>query len=273
MKIFSLIVTIALTSLNTYSQKNNCDVNTFYRSITKESGKDLHFKLNQLLKNTHRSISYDDLHKAYMKTDLDKEYEGDRTILDMYSERPNKKDSYSYKPGKLLCGNIHKEGDCYNREHLFPQGLFNKRRPMKTDIYHVFPTDGKVNRLRDSYPFGVVSEVETETSNGSKLGYMHTKAYRGKVFEPIDEFKGDIARAMLYFAVRYKSILFKVKRTPMVHRGEYSPWFLKLMIKWHKQDPVSQHERRRNNLACDYQHNRNPFIDNPEWVSAIWEAN
>ena len=269
-----LIFVFSVLPLTTFANSNGCDVNSFYNSIPNTSGKDLKIKLSILLENTHRSISYDDVHDAYFKTDIDRDYDNDGTILDMYSEKPNGKDAYAYTPGKLQCGNTNKESSCYNREHLFPQGFFGKRRPMKTDIHHVVPSDGYVNRKRNNYPFGEVSEVEWTSTNGSKLGWMNTKDYRGRVFEPIDEFKGDIARAMLYFTTRYMNRMNKMKRTPMLnHRGEYSDWFLATLIKWHKQDPVSAHEIRRNKAACNYQRNRNPFVDHPEWVSAIWESN
>jgi endonuclease I len=268
-----LILLILILPLSVFG---NCEIDSFYNSIPKVSGISLSSSLTALLTKTHKVMGYDELHRAYRVTDIDNEYDADGSILDMYSERPDRPDAYAYKPGRKLCGTIGKESSCYNREHLFPQGLFRKKRPMKTDIFHVIPTDGKVNQRRGSFPFGEVTDTEWTSTNGSKVGLMKSSSYTGKVFEPIDEFKGDIARSMLYFTVRYKKLLSKFKSHPMLEaklKNEYKPWFLKLMIKWHKQDPVSLHESRRNSLACNYQHNRNPFIDHPEWVSAIWESN
>lgn len=247
-----------------------CSADTFYQGVHHLSGKHLSSKLSSLLARHHKMISYDGLHKAYKKTDIDRHYDNDGTILDMYSELPNNYDPYEYKPGKKVCGEYKREGDCYNREHLFPQGLFGKRKPMKSDIFHVFPTDGKVNNRRGSLPFGEVVTERWHSENGSKVGTGDNFGYQGRVFEPIDEFKGDIARAMLYFLVRYKSVIVKIKGTPMVRYKSYSDWFLRTMIKWHKQDPVSEFEKNRNNIACNYQKNRNPFIDHPEWVDRIW---
>ncbi len=266
-----LLISFSLSS----SAMAFCQIDGFYSGITETSGYELKTELSNLLARTHRSISYDDLHRAYRKTDIDRTYEADGTILDMYSENPNGVDPYNYKPGKRKCGQYSEENSCYNREHLFPQGLFHKRRPMKTDIFHVYPTDGKVNGRRSSYPFGEVQKVTWTSKNGSKLGFQVSKGYSGRVFEPLDEFKGDIARAMLYFAVRYEKQIPRFKVTPMTdgsYDQTYSTWFLKILLKWHKQDPVSEFERNRNTEACNYQRNRNPFIENPEWVSAIWET-
>lgn len=253
----------------------NCQMEKFYSKLPNVSGYELKTALSNLLTRTHRRLGYDQLHKAYLKTDIDRWFEADGTILDMYSENPKGTDPYNYQAGKKKCGNINGESSCYNREHLFPQGLFNKGRPMKTDIFHVFPTDGKVNNKRGSFPFGEVGKTKWVSQNGSKLGHFKGTGYNGLVFEPVDEFKGDIARAMLYFATRYESYIPRFKKTPMTDGSReqtYSTWFIKVLMRWHKQDPVSAHERFRNDAACKYQKNRNPFVDHPEWALDIWEV-
>jgi len=258
------------------STSANCDIESYYSKLpTNLSGYEFKSKLSSLLAKTHKGLSYSALLKAYKKTDKDTTYDVDNSVMDMYSERPGGKDPYRYIHSQRVCGSYKNEGDCYNREHLFPQGLFDKKRPMKTDIFHVYPTDGKVNGMRGSYPFGEAKEVRWSSKNGSKLGYSNNPEYKGLVFEPIDEFKGDIARAMLYFAVRYESQIPRFGYTPMTdgsYEQTYSTWFLKTLLKWHKEDPVSEHERKRNDAACGFQRNRNPFIDHPEWALAIWEV-
>jgi endonuclease I len=254
----------------------SCQVDDFYSNLAKGTGYTFKSALSRLLGKTHRSLSYKELHTVYVKTDVDRWYEADGTILDMYSENPTAQDPYGYKPGIKKCGNATRESSCYNREHLFPQGLFGKGGVMKTDIFHVYPTDGEVNKKRGSYPFGEVGKASWASRNGSKVGLHTGRGYNGTVFEPIDEFKGDIARAMLYFAVRYERQIPRFKDHAMTDGSveqTYSTWFIKLLIKWHKQDPVSAYERYRNDAACKFQKNRNPFIDNPHWVSNIWEVN
>ena len=79
---------------------------------------------------------------------------------------------------------------------------------------------------------------------------------------------------MLYFATRYQNQIPRFKYNDMTDGSvnqTYEKWFLKILLKWHKQDPVSDIEKRRNDIACQYQKNRNPFIDHPEWVKLIWE--
>lgn len=272
---FKFILISVLLYTNSYA---SCEIESYYQGLDSVQNINLKAYLSGLLTKTHRTISYDDLHKAYKRTDIDNTYEVDGTILDMYSENPKHKDPYSFTPGKKICGQYQNESDCYNREHLFPQGYFGGRKPMKTDIFHVYPTDGKVNNMRGSLAFGEVDKVTWKSQNGSKIGYTKSKTNkkrkRTKVFEPIDEFKGDIARAMLYFLVRYQDKIGRFKHNPFAMRskeGMYKKHIMDLFIKWHKQDPVSDFERNRNNMACIYQQNRNPFIDFPHFVSTIWQ--
>lgn len=125
----------------------------------------------------------------------------------MYSENPSGADPYVYQHGVKKCGNYNTEGDCYNREHIVPQSFFGSSSPMVSDIHHIPPTDGKVNGMRSNNPFGVVTSPTFTSQNGSKLGKNTTAGYSGVVFEPIDAFKGDIARMVFYFVTRYESKL------------------------------------------------------------------
>ena len=90
----------------------------------------------------------------------------------------------------------------YNREHTVPQSIFNEALPMKSDLHHLYPTDKYVNNRRSNYPHAVVATTKWTSQNGSKLGSSDTTANFGlsaaNVFEPIDEYKGDIARTYFY---------------------------------------------------------------------------
>ena len=244
----------------------------FYNEVKSLSGFKLKTALKNITKRTHQSRGYGSLLNVYFQSDADKTYDNDGSIVDMYSERPGTYDEYVYSKKGQSCGNYKKESDCFNREHIFPQGTFNKAAPMRTDIFHVFPSDGYVNGRRSNFPFGEVNKPTWTSSNGSKLGKNTTPGYNGKVFEPIDEFKGDIARALLYFATRYEDRVSSWSH-PMLNGTRdqvYATWFVKLLVKWHKMDPVSAHETHRNNIGEKFQGNRNPFIDNPQWVGEIW---
>ena len=87
--------------------------------------------------------------------------------------------------------------------------------------------------------------------------------YSGTVFEPIDEFKGDIARALLYFSVRYENTVDGYTSFEMFDGSNdavFYTWAIELLLDWHNNvDPVDQRERDRNNAAYDFQNNANPL--------------
>jgi endonuclease I len=198
----------------------------------------------------------------------------------MYSEKPTATDPYNYSAGpSQRCGNYQSEGDCYNREHIIPQSVFDEAQPMKSDAHFVVPSDGKVNGYRSNYPFGIVGTTTYTSQNGSKLGSGinsgYAAGYSGIVFEPVNEFKGDIARMYFYFATRYQNVITGFGSYAMFNGTStqvFSPTFLEILKHWHAQDPVNEREIVRNNAIYATQDNRNPFIDHPEWVEVIWGA-
>ena len=246
----------------------------YYDGTAGLSGSALKTKLSSIISSGHQTKSYDALDDEYPNSDKDSYYEKDGTVLDIYSENPTETDPYVYQFGVKKCGNYKIEGDCYNKEHIFPQGYFNKASPMVSDIHHIVPTDGKVNGMRSNFPFGNVgSSVSYTSKNGSKLGTSNSVNYSGKVFEPINEFKGDVARMIFYFATRYEAKLKDFDANDILTNTSFpgiQSWELEVLKQWHTQDPVSQREIDRNNAAYTYQRNRNPFIDHPEYVDLIW---
>jgi endonuclease I len=200
-------------------------------------------------------------------------------VWDMYSDNPNGPDPYTFTLVTNQCGNYSVEGDCYNREHSFPQSWFLEATPMVTDLNHIYATDGKVNGIRSNFPFGEVTAPTTTTQNGSKLGPNTVFGYSSTVFEPINEYKGDFARGVLYMAVRYESLIAGWQNNgnaDQVLNGTtyqaFDDWQLKLLYKWHTQDPVSAKEQARNNAVFALQGNRNPFIDSADYVFKIWSC-
>lgn len=245
----------------------------YYDGTAGLTGAALKTKLSQIITSGHQTKSYDNLYNGYPSTDSDNYYEKDGSVLDIYSENPSGADPYVYQHGVKKCGNYNTEGDCYNREHIFPQGYFNSASPMVSDIHHIVPTDGKVNGYRSNFPFGKVGSANFVSENGSKRGTSASPNYSGTVFEPIDEFKGDVARMILYFATRYESKLSSFDDNDILTNSAFpgvEDWELAVFKEWHTNDPVSQREIVRNNAAYTYQGNRNPFIDHPEYVALIW---
>jgi len=243
----------------------------YYSSAT-GTGYQLKTQLHNIIKN-HTQKSYGSLWGLYLHSAYrDLYYENDNTLLDVYSEKPNGPDTYSYTPGDDQCGNYSGEGGCYNREHVIPQSVFNSAAPMRTDAHHVLPTDGYVNGNRSNHPMGKVSSASWTSTNGSKLGTSAVAGYSGTVFEPIDEFKGDFARIFFYFATRYQD---NVKNWSFAmfngtNDKVFVDGFLDVLLEWHENDPVSPREIAVNNQIYEHQKNRNPFIDHPEYVHDIW---
>lgn len=234
---------------------------------------------------SHIAQPYSDLDLAYPMPnsgfiDTYNSFDNDGFLLDIYSENPNGADPYNHVMVTDECGNYNGEGVCYNKEHLLPQSFFNQQSPMRGDIHYVFPTDGQVNGYRSNFPFGEVNNPSLTTLNGSKRGPNVYPGYSGTVFEPLDEFKGDIARGLFYFATRYEDQIntsgWDDPNGNVLNQDNnqfYDSWYIDLLLDWHNSDPVSPEELDRNNNGFNHQNNRNPFIDNPTYANAIWDEN
>jgi endonuclease I len=245
----------------------------YYNTAT-GTGYALKTQLYNIIKG-HTINDYAGLYVTYETSDIDSFYENDGSVLDMYSENPAGVDPYTYSiTTTQRCGSSGyvNEGDCYNREHIIPQSVFSEQSPMVSDAHFITPTDGKVNGIRSNYPHSVVA-IATQTSlNGSKLGESTTAGYTGPVFEPINEFKGDIARMYFYFATRYENTVAGYSY-PMFNGSTnkvFTTAFLNQLLAWHNQDPVSAREIARNNAIYTRQNNRNPYIDHPEYAVSVW---
>ncbi|MBF4465326.1 endonuclease [Flavobacterium sp. LC2016-12] len=243
----------------------------YYNTAT-GTGYTLKTQLYNIIKG-HTDNGYAGLYTTYQTSDVDNFYENDGTVLDMYSENPSGTDPYNYSTGTTQrCGNYSVEGDCYNREHIIPQSVFNEQSPMVSDAHFITPTDGKVNGIRSNYPHGTVASATYTAQNGGKLGSSSVSGYSGTVFEPVNAFKGDIARMYLYFATRYENTVagYSYAMFDGSSNKVFTTAFLNLLLAWHTQDPVSAREIARNNAIYARQNNRNPYIDHPEYVNQIW---
>ena len=242
--------------------------NGYYNQANDKTGDALKVALHDIIKG-HTTVSYSNLWDAFWSTDN----KGDGVVWDMYSDVPGGTPPYTYQLGEGQCGEYNSEGDCYNREHSWPQSWCNSQTTPSCDLHHIFPTDGWVNMKRGSNPFGEVQSASWTSRNGSKLGTCKLSlGYSGTVFEPIDAYKGDFARALMYVSVRYYGEDSNWGSSDMTNKSEILPWAIAMLMDWNEQDPVSQKEIDRNNaIYADYQHNRNPFVDHPEYARMIWD--
>lgn len=248
---------------------------SYYSTINTQRGAALKTALYTKISTGTTALSYTPgVWNAFATTDI----QPNGKIWDIYSTRFDINSPYEYTLSTDQCGSYSVEGDCYNREHTFPQSWFNSVSPMTTDVHHVMASDGKVNGERNNWPFGNVTSVSYTSSYGGKRGTGTTNfGYTGTVFEPINEYKGDIARAQLYMATRYENVI-----TGWQSNGNandvlagnsfpaYDNWYIELLISWHNLDPVSDKEIKRNNAIYNLQNNRNPFVDSPQFVRKIW---
>ena len=236
----------------------------YYAPADGKSGKALKTAMYQIIKlSSPAPIGYDGLYEAYKKTDT----RPDGYVRDWYSN------TTKYKHVTDKAGSYSKEGDCYNREHLVPQSWFGSGVP-KSDIMHVVPTDGYVNNKRGNIPLAEVAKADYVSNGGyCKRGTCKTPGYTGDVFEPNDEIKGDIARIYFYMVTAYQDLATKWGN---VFDGKTYPgfdsWYLTMLMRWSKQDPVDEVEIARNNAVYSEtkQKNRNPFVDYPGLEDYIW---
>jgi endonuclease I len=263
MKISSFLILILLFHFHVTGQPPQ----GYYNEALGLTGTELQEALHEIIRD-HQVQTYASLYQHFQSTDR----KPNLSVWDMYSDVPGGTPPYAfyYNSGDE-CGNYNGEGQCYNREHSFPQSWFGGSvLPMHTDLFHLYPTDGYVNNRRSNYPFGEVSNATWISQNGSKVGINASPGYSGLVFEPIDAYKGDFARSCFYMSVRYYEQDNSWPGSPMTNGSQLKPWALALMMEWHENDPVSAKETSRNNAVYAIQENRNPFIDHPEFVEAIW---
>ncbi|MFN8578954.1 MAG: endonuclease [Candidatus Sericytochromatia bacterium] len=274
------------------------DLKTYYADAKGKTGSQLFDSLRQIISKGYKTFSYQES-KSYMYAVVDNvKVNGKSGIIDAYSG--------VFIPGSGGNGNLYKEagdqnkdgdqGDFINCEHTWPQSFFEKQEPMVSDLNHMQSTLSQPNEMRGHRPFGTTEGkgVIPYTSLGSKL---HVVDITGKnrsaeevrkilalpyeqsskimdtefkaEFEPYDSQKGNTARCMLYFYLKYSG--------PAIKKGEFDQqefWNSKVAMftNWSEQvDPVNAQDLTRNDLVQKKQGNRNPFIDIPNLASIIGE--
>ncbi|MFZ1306837.1 MAG: endonuclease [Ferruginibacter sp.] len=227
--------------------------------------------------------TYTGLWSAYYISDDRLDDAANKTIVwDLYTDKPTGTECEftfgSPYQDKGTSGTV--ECQRYNREHAFPQSWFSSAEPMRSDMFIVYPTDKKVNGMRGNFPYGVVTSPTYTSLNGTKLGpNTYLTQYTGIAFEPINEYKGDLARSTFYVATAYENNIAAWKSNSNANDALdstaypcFDNWYLKMLYQWHLADPVSTKEIDRNNDIYMMQGNRNPYIDHPEYVALVWQC-
>ena len=254
-----LLMLVALMGL----QATAAIPNNYYNSALGKSDQNLMVALHKIIKG-HTKRSYGQLWSDFKTTDCN-----GTTIIDRYSDS-----QFTYSEDQ--CGSYSGVGDCYNREHSIPNSWWGglDTDTAYTDLHHLIPTDGWVNSKRGNHPLG---DCARGTVYGTgKLGACTHSGYTGTVFEVADEYKGDFARMYFYFATRYMMRMStytqsaeNVVFTDASYLGLTS-WAISQLLEWHRNDPVSELETKRNDAVYGIQRNRNPFVDHPELVEYLW---
>ncbi|MGB0868140.1 MAG: endonuclease [Flavobacteriales bacterium] len=226
----------------------------YYSSANGLTGNALKDALNDII-DDHVEFSYSAVKDALKSTDEDPANSNNVILL--------------YKGTSQAKSTFGGGANDWNREHVWAKshGGFGNSKPAGTDLHHLRPTDASVNSSRGNKDF----------DNG---GNPHSEAVDcnsdSDSWEPRDEVKGDVARMLMYMAVRYEGESGEVdlELADQVNNGS-TPFHGKLstLLLWHANDPVSSFEENRNNVIYNsYQENRNPFIDHPEYANLIWGA-
>lgn len=216
--------------------------------------------------SNHDVLSYNAVRGDKAKVDV----RSNGRLWDIYS-------NYQFYLSDYCTGIDASEGDCYNREHMLPKSWWggSTSEPMYTDLHHVISTDAVANEKRSAWVYDEVQSVSWSNSLGTRLGTSIT--WSGETaFEPVDEYKGDVARVYFYMLTCYMDKDFtaggKGYRYFSYSNGvcDFKPTALALMLKWHRQDPVSEREIVRNGKVENLQGNVNPFVEQPSLVEYIW---
>lgn len=269
----------------------------YYKDANGKKGGALFSSLNAIsggVTYSYTKLTYKDIWTAFKTSDVyPSGHEQAGKIWDMYA-------TCYYTPGtdQGSSNSVECAGG-YNREHSLPKSWFGgsdnyESTPQGCDLGHLIPTDVHVNTIRSNYAFGEVQTakytfaISKQGTSGTSLSIdrntisgTSTTFSSATVFEPADEYKGDLARIYMYMRARYKDLNMAQKdggalqftsTTNAANDSKYglTDYSVILLMKWHRQDPVSQKEIDRNNAMERLQGNRNPFIDYPILAEYLW---
>lgn len=254
------------------------DRDEYYKEIDPSSSKKALFdSLTQLLESTHKNrFSYREARWQYLYPRVDRHESGElrniysgtpldptealRQEMVLVEERANETMqrlerehlSFETEAERLEYLDFLESDLPFNCEHVVPQSWFAKKKPMRADLHHLFACEPRCNSFRSNIPYFDFDPLEEKTR--TDCGRREERK-----FEP--QFgKGVVARATLYFLIRYPK---------EIDKAEMPKIRLETLIKWHDQYPIERYEYHRNATIAAAQGNRNPLIDYPDWAKKI----
>ncbi len=242
----TLLLTLLVAALTVSSQQTG-----YYNGTDGKDGDQLKTALHDIIKD-HVPYTYFSTKYIFGVSDVDPN--NSSNVIQVYTGFSHSNNDYGTSGLEL------------NREHVWAKshGNFNEVMPMYSDVHNLKPAAASVNQSRSNKDF----------ANGGEPNSIAVECYAtDSSWEARDAVKGDIARIIFYMATRYEGGNGEIDLTVVDHVNTYPlPEHGKLstLIEWNEQDPPDEFERNRNNKIFAFQHNRNPFIDNPEWVNLIW---
>ena len=236
----------------------------YYDAIEGKKDRELKTALSQILVN-HTVLSYNSLWYYFRTTDARSD---GRTVWDMYSNTT-----------RNFNGNNSVSG--MNREHSLPKSWWAvadqvDKYDAYSDLNHLYPSDGEANMAKSNYILGEIGSSISYNNGVSKTGINTFSGGPSRnAFEPDDMYKGDFARTYFYMVTCYEQYAsqWRSDGVYMLDNNTYpvfEPWAVNMLLKWHRDDPVSEKEINRNNEVFRYQGNRNPFIDFPQMAEYVW---
>lgn len=248
MKKYIFIAFVFIINTNAFAQTPG-----YYNGTENIKGEELKTALHNII-NNHVDFSYSDA--KFILNYADEDPNNTNNLIQLYTNRSVSKDSWGTG------------GDQTNREHVWAKshGDFADVRPMDGDAHNLHAADASVNVTRSNYDFD-------EVTDGTYIEEADAY-YGGEAFEPADRDKGVIARTLFYMAVRYEGTNNEIdlQMVDAINTADGNTHGkLSTLLKWNRDFPPTEMEKRRNERVFQSQLNRNPFIDHPEFADLIWD--
>ncbi len=230
------------------------ELQSYYADAIGKKNDKLKHALHTILKDSAIYLTYAEDYKLLAKTDKDFSKPDEDNVVLFYLQESESAENRCHSNSK----------NCWNREHMWPKSLgvgYDSSVNTYTDLHHLRPSDANVNAFRSNKPYGYATTPYDRID-----GF-----YADDKFEVSDVLKGNVARAILYMTVRYEGDNDEPDLEIYAHNfSNKYPAELCTMLEWNKIDPVTDADRKRNDIVAKYQGNRNPFVDHVAWVDDIW---